>query len=171
MCAGGSCIQAVNLTVKTQNVQATNTQWVYFDIEIINNGTTAIPLSQLTGRYWYTLDDAAMPTVTQAAACDFAMPITGACANVTETFVTMTTPLADADHYLQFGFAAAAGNLAAGATASIEFGFHKNDWSVFTRTNDYSYNSATTYSTVTTVTMYITTTSGTALVYGTEPVN
>lgn len=169
MCSGGSCIQAVNITIKTQNVQATNTQWVYFDLEIINNGTSAIPLSQLTGRWWYTLDDAAMPTVTQAAACDFTTNLPGNCASISTTFVTMGTALPTADHYLQFGFSAADGNLAAGGTAFFELGFHKNDWSNFTRTNDYSYNASTTYSTVTTVTFYITTTSGTALIYGTEP--
>ena len=43
-----------------------------------------------------------------------------------------------ADHYFQFGFTIAAGNLAAGATADVGPGFNKNDFSSFDQTNDYS---------------------------------
>ena len=66
MCSGGSCIQAVNLTVKTHTLNTSNLQFIYFDIQLINNGTTAIPLSQLTVKYWYTYDTT--PIVTQSRA-------------------------------------------------------------------------------------------------------
>ena len=59
--------------------------------------------------------------------------------------------------------------LAPGATAELGPGFNKNDFSMFTQTNDYSYNSSTSFTVTTKVTVYITTSSGTALVYGTEP--
>jgi hypothetical protein len=72
-----------------------------------------------------------------------------------------------ADHYLQVGFATAAGNLAAGAsTGQIQSGVTKTDWSNFTQTNDYSFNAAdTAWTANTNVTVYV---NGT-LVWGTEP--
>jgi mannan endo-1,4-beta-mannosidase len=158
----------VNITVKTFNANVSNTQWVYFDLQITNNGSTAIPLSQLTGRFWYTWDESTS-TVTQAAACDTTANISGGCGSISTSFVTLSTPVTGADHYLGFGFSTAAGSLAAGASASFELGFHKNDFSTLIRTNDYSYNPSTSYSTVTTVTVYVTTANGTALVYGIEP--
>lgn len=74
-----------------------------------------------------------------------------------------------ADHYFQIGFSAAAGSLGAGASVVAELAFHKNDFSAFIRTNDYSYNGSSTLATTVKVTGYITTTDGTTLVYGTEP--
>ena len=70
-----------------------------------------------------------------------------------------------ADAYLQIGFAAAAGNLNAGATAEFGLGWHKNDWTNFTLSNDYSYNGATAFTTTTKITVY----RVGVLVYGTEP--
>jgi hypothetical protein len=169
MCAGGSCIQAVNITVKTQTANASNVDFVYFDIRIINNGTSAIPLSQLTVKYWYTYDTT--PVVSQNPSCTYGLGVT--CANTTIStgtdFVAVNPAKTNANYYFTFGFTAAAGNLAPGATAELGPGFNKNDFSRFTQTNDYSYNSSTSFTVTTKVTVYITTSSGTALVYGTEP--
>jgi hypothetical protein len=165
MCSGGSCIQAVNLTVKTHTLNGGNTEFIYFDIQLINNGTTAIPLSQLTVKYWYTYDTT--PIVTQNPACTYALGTS--CANTTIStgtdFVAVSPAKTNADFYFTFGFTTAAGNLAAGATAELGPGFNKNDFSNYTQTNDYSYNSSTTFATTTKVTVYL----GGALVYGVEP--
>jgi len=150
------------LTVKLKG-DPTATVWVYANLQITNNGTTAIPLSDLTIRYWYTYDTT--PIVVQADQCPYGIPAT-LCTNMTRTWVTGISPAKTmADAYYQIGFAAAAGNLNAGASIEFELGFHKNDFTNFTQTNDYSFNAATTFMTTTKVTVY----RVGALVYGTEP--
>jgi hypothetical protein len=167
-CSGGSCIQAVKVGVKTHSLNQTNNQWIYFDIQLTNNGTTAIPLSQITVRYWYTYDTPPA-VVTQTGACTYANGVSGACASTTigagTNFVAVSPARTNADFYFTYGFTTAAGNLAVGATLDMGPGFHKNDFSACTQTNDYSYNASTTFTTTTAVTVYL----GGALVYGTEP--
>jgi hypothetical protein len=74
-------------------------------------------------------------------------------------------PRTNADYYFQVGFAAAAGNLNPGASFEYKVHFHKNDWTSFTQSNDYSYSGAAAYTTTTRVTVY----RAGFLVYGTEP--
>src|SRR6185503_19686508 len=50
-------------------------------LNIVNTGTTSVPLSELTVRYWYTKDT----TQPQVYDCDFAVR---GCANITARFVT-----------------------------------------------------------------------------------
>jgi endoglucanase len=138
------------------------TQWVYAELQITNNGTTAVPLSDLTVRYWYTYDTT--PVVTQADMCVYSQP-PALCVNLIRSWVAVTPARTNADFYYQIGFSAAAGSLNAGATAEFEVGFHKNDWTNFIQTNDYSYNGAASFTTTTKVTVYRVGT----LVYGTEP--
>jgi len=89
----------------------------------------------------------------------------GSCTDVTESFITLSPVRTNADHMFQLGFAAGAGTLAAGATAEIGPGINKSNFSAFTQTNDYSYNSSTTFTTNAKVTVYQ---NGT-IIYGTEP--
>src|SRR5262249_57215886 len=49
---------------------------------IVNGGTTAVPLSELTIRYWYTNDG----TQPQVFDCDFA---SRGCSNISPSFVTI----------------------------------------------------------------------------------
>ncbi|MEI4914003.1 cellulose binding domain-containing protein, partial [Klebsiella pneumoniae] len=63
-------------------------------LNIVNTGATAVPLSELTVRYWYTKDT----TQVQVYDCDFAVP---GCANITASVVTLSTPVATADTYLR----------------------------------------------------------------------
>jgi hypothetical protein len=163
VCVGTTCSSATNITVSLKG-DPTATQWIWSNLQIKNNGTTAIPMSDLTVRYWYTYDTT--PIVVQADQCTYAFNPPVACTNVTRTWVTGITPAKTmADAYYQIGFAAAAGNLNAGATAEFGIGFHKNDFSTFTQTNDYSYNAATSFTATTKVTVY----RVGVLVYGTEP--
>jgi endoglucanase len=167
MCSGGLCIQAVNLNVKTHTLNTANVDFVYFDIQIINTGTSPVPLSQLTVRYWYTYDTT--PVVAQNPACTYTLGVTGNCASTTITtgtdFVAVSPARTNADFYFTFGFTTAAGNLPPGATAEIGPGFNKNNFAPYTQTNDYSYNTSTTFATTTKVTVYY---RG-GLLYGTEP--
>jgi len=137
-------------------------QWVYATIRMTNNGSSAILLSDLTMKYWYTYDTT--PVVTQADMCTYSQPPT-LCANITRTWVPVSPVKTNADFYYQVAFTAAAGSINAGATVEFGLGWHKNDWTNFTQTNDYSYNAATAFTTTTKVTVY----RVGALVYGTEP--
>ena len=141
-----------------QNTSVTTNQ-LYLDFQLVNTGSSAITLSNITVRYWYTEDG----TQAQNFYCDYAS--VGA-SNVTGTFVAMSPTYATADHYLQIGFTSGAGSLAAGSSLQIQSRAAKSDWSNYTQTNDYSFNSsATTYVDWTCVTGY---SSGT-LIWGTEP--
>jgi hypothetical protein len=163
VCVGTTCSSSTMLTVSLQT-DPTATQWITTAYRIKNNGTTAIPMSDLTLRYWFTYDTT--PVVAQASSCNYAQTPPGACANINYATWTAVSPAkTNADFYLTIGFVAAAGSLNAGATAEFQVQWHKNDWSLFNQANDYSYNGKTTFTTTTNVTVYR---LGT-LVYGTEP--
>ncbi|NUR59443.1 MAG: hypothetical protein HOV87_12355 [Catenulispora sp.] len=130
-------------------------------LNLVNNGTSAIPLSSVTVRYWFTSDGGAN---TFATNCWYALI---GCGNVTQSVAAMATPVTGADHYLQVGFTAGAGTLAVGSsTGQIQNAVNKTDWSNFTQTGDYSFNAADTAFTANpAITVYV---NG-QLVYGTEP--
>jgi endoglucanase len=148
----------VSVQLAARELAPTN-QAVMPDFKLFNNGMTPIPLSEMTLRYWYTVDSAQ----TQTAWVDFAAVGNG---NVLLSFVAVTPARTNADFYLQVGFAAAAGSLAAGAnTSNIQTRFHKDDFSVYNEANDYSYVASTSFMATTRVTAY----RLGVLVYGTEP--
>jgi hypothetical protein len=139
----------------------TQPQFIKPRMRIVNSGTTAVALSTLTMRYWYTVDTVAP---SQLASCDFA---TVGCNNIVETFTTVTPAKTGADTYFQIGFASGAGNLAAGGnTGEIQISAHKSDFSAYTETNDYSFDATkTAYADWNKVTLYQ---NGT-LIWGIEP--
>lgn len=135
---------------------------LYALYQILNNGTTPIPLSSLTMRYWLTDENPASPLEFD---CDFAQVD---CANVTSKFVVLPTPLTKANTYLEIGFTAAAGSIAPGqSSGEIETRIHHLDFSNFDTTDTYSFISdpSFTYQDTQTVTLYL---NG-VLVWGTEP--
>jgi hypothetical protein len=78
----------------------------------------------------------------------------------------MATAATGADTYVEIGFASGAGSLAAGGSTTVQARFAKSDWTNYTQTNDYSFNSSVTaYVDWTKVTGYV---SG-ALQWGAEP--
>jgi cellulose 1,4-beta-cellobiosidase len=173
--AGG----ATKLTVKLKNPDLTaSPQYISLALQVTNNDTTAVSLSDLTLRYWYTYDVTAPATavVAQSSMCNYAQTPPGACGNVISSTASGTPPSGpwvpispartNADFYYQLGFAAAAGSLSPSATAEFQVEFHKNDFTTYTQANDYSYNgSMSVFATTTKVTVYR---QGT-LVYGEEP--
>ncbi|WP_304941265.1 cellulose binding domain-containing protein, partial [Streptacidiphilus carbonis] len=128
--------------------------------QVVNNSTSAVPLSQVTLRYYFTADGA--PSYTFA--CAWAVV---SCANVTGTVVALTTPSATADHYLQISFGSGAGSLAPGAsTGDLQLRLYRSDWQNVNQADDYSFNGADTgYTASSTVTAY----RNGSLVWGTEP--
>jgi endoglucanase len=129
-------------------------------LQVVNTGNAAINLSDVTIRYWYTIDS----NQPQTYWCDYAVV---GCSNVKGSFVPVSPARTNADYYLEISFTSSAGSLAPGGNSSdIQSRFSKNDWSNYNENNDYSYNgSMTSYSSWTKVTAYY---KGT-LVWGTEP--
>ncbi|WEK54903.1 MAG: cellulose binding domain-containing protein [Candidatus Cohnella colombiensis] len=152
---------ASNLTVqyKTNSSSATANQ-IMAQFNIKNSGTSAVSMSTLKLRYYFTKDSSSALSFWS----DYAQIGSG---NVQGTFVTMSTPKTTADTYLEISFATGAGSIAAnGQSGEIQSRFAKTDWSNFTLTNDYSYDGTkTAFVDWSKVTLYQ---NGT-LVWGTEP--
>ncbi len=126
-------------------------------LELVNNGSSALDLSTVTVRYYFTHDSGASAYTYN---CDYAAI---GCGNVHASFVGMASPTATADTYVQLSFT---GSLAAGANSGdIQSRVNKTDWSNFDETNDYSHGTNTAYASTSTITVYV---NGT-LVSGTEP--
>jgi hypothetical protein len=129
---------------------------------IINLGGTAVPLSELKIRYWYTREG----TQAQNFWCDYSA-VTGSCSNVTGTFVQLNPARSGADFYLEVGFTAGAGSIAAGGqSGEIQTRFAKTDWSNYNETGDYSFDpTKLSFADWTRVTLY----RNGVLVWGVEP--
>src|SRR4030095_1060611 len=129
---------------------------------IVNIGASAVPLSELKIRYWYTREG----TVGQNFFCDYSA-INGCLKHVTGTFVQVSPARTGADFYLEVGFNTAAGSVAAGGqSGEIQARFAKTDWSNYNETGDYSFDATkTAFTDWDHVTLY----RNGALVWGTEP--
>ena len=138
---------------------AASTQSISPQIKIINNGTTPINLANVKLRYYFTDEGA----TAQSFWCDWASI---GSSFVTGSFADMTGVKTTADCYLEIGFSSSAGSLAAGGDVILQTRFSKSDWSNYTQSNDYSFNSASTsYTDWTKITVYV---SG-VLQWGIEP--
>jgi endoglucanase len=103
-------------------------------LNVVNGGLSAVPLGELTVRYWYTVDGARPQVYT----CDWAQIGGG---NVRSRFVSQGAAVAGADTYLELSFATAAGSVAAGGqTGEIQGRFNKDNWSNYNEADDYSYD-------------------------------
>jgi hypothetical protein len=135
--------------------------------KIVNTSSSAVNLSDITLRYYYTSDG----IQSDQFWCDHAAMVTGSnyetvTSKITSKFGKLSTAVGNADSYLEIGFANNSGQLAAGASITIQTRAAKSDWSNYNQSNDYSFNStATNYTASTTVTGYV---AGT-LVSGVEP--
>ena len=127
--------------------------------KLVNTGNTAVKLSDVKLRYYYTVDG----EKAQNFWCDWS---TIGSANVAGTFVKLPTAKTGADYYLEIGFTSGAGNLAAGQSIEVQARFAKADWTNYTQTGDYSFDA--------TDTSYVDWSKATAhmagsLVWGVEP--
>jgi hypothetical protein len=155
----GGGTPSVSAKYETSNTAA-SASTISNQIELVNNGTSPVPLSALTVRYWFTEDG----TGTLQYACDYAP---AGCANTTGTFGAVNPAVTGADHYLQLSFGSAAGSLAPGAsTGGVQNRVYQSDFASMTQANDYSFNAADSGFTANPgITVYY---NGT-LIYGTEP--
>jgi hypothetical protein len=151
------------LTVQTRSHDNDNPDnQLYAHYQIFNTGTTSVPLSSLTMRYWFTNETPADPLV---FACDYALVN---CSNITANFVALPSPVTKANTYLEIGFTAAAGSIAPGqSSGEIQTRIHHVNWSNFITSDSYSFISdpSFVYKDDPNVTLYL---NG-ALVWGTEP--
>ncbi|WP_437689679.1 cellulose binding domain-containing protein [Sorangium sp. So ce176] len=118
---------------------ADRVQGLSFRVKVRNTGDEAIPLGDVTIRYWFTADSASSAFVGE---CDFT-PIPGGCDEITRTFAT--TSGTEADRYLELSFSAAAGNLAPGATSGeVQIRIHSATYEYMMQSNDYSFDATLT---------------------------
>jgi uncharacterized protein (DUF362 family) len=149
---------SVKVQFYNQSTAATSNQ-IYLNIKIVNTGSSAMVLSNVKVRYYYTINGAQA----QNFYCDYAPVGSG---NVTNSIVTMSVPKTGADTYVEVGFTSGAGSLAAGGNTTVQARVAKSNWTNYTQTDDYSFNpSATTFADWAKVTGYV---SG-SLQWGTEP--
>jgi hypothetical protein len=102
-------------------------------LTLVNTGGDPVTLSDVTVRYWYTKEGSAP----MSAWVDYAAL---GSANVTVQSTAMPTSAPGANNYVAVGFTAAGGDLPAGmSTGPIQLRLHKQDWSPFSESDDYSY--------------------------------
>jgi len=161
----GNMVQAQSAGLKVQyraaDINATDNQ-IKPHFNIVNQSGSAVSLSELKIRYWFTREG----TAGQNFWCDWAA-IPGSCSNVTGTFVQVSPARPGADFYLEVGFAPAAGLIAAGGqSGEIHTRISKSDWSNYTETGDYSFDpTKTAFADWMAVTLY----QNGVLVWGSEP--
>jgi hypothetical protein len=127
--------------------------------DVVNAGSAAVPLAELTLRYW--LSEGSTP---QMFFCDYAR--LGA-SSIVGRFGAPAMPRPGADRYLEIGFAPAAGSLAPGGeTGEIQARCQKADYSPYQEADDYSFDpAALTFADAPRVTLY----RQGVLVWGVEP--
>ncbi|MBN2442825.1 MAG: tandem-95 repeat protein, partial [Spirochaetales bacterium] len=102
-----------------------DTNQIKFNLNIFNNGSSAVTLSNLTIRYYYSKEG----TAGEEFHADYAVIGSG---NVNGQFFA---------GYLEIGFTAGAGDLAAGGnTGEMQLRFNKLDWSNYIQEGDYSFD-------------------------------
>ncbi|WP_199925578.1 glycoside hydrolase family 9 protein [Paenibacillus bouchesdurhonensis] len=144
---------------KAGDTNATDNQFKpHFNI--VNHGSTAVPLSELSLRYYFTADGNEQMEFN----CDWAMV---GCSNINGNFVKMSSGKPTADTYLEISFKAAAGSLLPGGqTGDIQTRNHSSSWVNLNESNDYSFDPTNSvYTNWERVTLY----HNGILVFGTEP--
>ncbi|MEK7393611.1 MAG: cellulose binding domain-containing protein, partial [Fibrobacterota bacterium] len=128
-------------------------------LQIVNTSGAAVPLSDITIRYWYKNEQ----TKGQSYWCDWS-PI--GCANIVGNYKGLSVSVPGADGYMEIGFKTGTASLAAGASTEIQSRITRVDWSNHTETGDWSYDATkTAYADWANVTVY----KAGALVWGKEP--
>jgi hypothetical protein len=163
--ASAQSVSGLKVQDRSHDTDSVDNQ-LYAHYEIFNTGTatvpTAVPLSSLTMRYWFTNENPGDPLV---FACDYALVN---CSNITSKFVALAKPAALANTYLEIGFTSAAGMLQPGQNSGeIQTRIHHQNYSNFLTTQSYLFISdpSFVYKDTMTVTLYL---NG-VLVWGVEP--
>jgi hypothetical protein len=111
---------------------------IRFTVQILNDGPAAVPLDELTLRYWYTADNGRP----QQYWCDYAKI---GSKNVLHEFRKPAQLTATADCRLEITFAPGAGSIPPGeSSGDIQCRAAHDDWSNYNFANDYSHDGAKT---------------------------
>ncbi|MET8329467.1 glycoside hydrolase family 48 protein [Streptomyces sp. NPDC005181] len=154
---GGTGTGTLKVQYKNSDFSATDNQ-IRMGLQLVNTGTTAVNLSTVKVRYWFTPEAGAS---TFGTACDYAVL---GCGSVTTGVTSSGSSAAGASHYLEVGFGS--GSLAAGAsTGEIQLRLNKSDWSNFNEADDYSRATNTAYADASKIGVYV----GSTLAWGTAP--
>ncbi|MFB8267714.1 glycoside hydrolase family 6 protein [Streptomyces sp. NPDC055955] len=154
---GGTGTGTLKVQYKNNDSSATDNQ-IRMGLQLVNTGTSAVNLSTVKVRYWFTPESGAS---TFSTACDYAVM---GCGSLTQNVTTSGSSAAGASHYLEVGFGS--GTLAAGAsTGEMQLRFNKTDWSNFNEADDYSRSTNTAYADAPKIGVYV----GGTLSWGTAP--
>lgn len=99
-----------------------------------NTGTTAVNFSDIKIRYYYTING----EKAQNFWCDWSSI---GSSNVVGNFVKLDSAKTGADYYLEVSFTSQAGTLQPGQSAEVQTRFSKTDWTTYSQSDDYSFNS------------------------------
>ncbi|GAB3690455.1 hypothetical protein GCM10027592_07730 [Spirosoma flavus] len=140
------------------NNQQNNTIKPYLQVQ--NDGTSPVPYSEITIRYWLTAEQFSPMTNLSVYWAQLGTD------KVKMKYVELSQPRQGALGYIEYSFLPTAGNLAAGQNSGpIQNGIGKQDWTYFNESDDYSYANSANYVANSRITAY----RNGALVWGTEP--
>ncbi|MFJ6793971.1 glycoside hydrolase family 6 protein [Streptomyces sp. NPDC091268] len=153
---GGTGTGALKVQYKTTDSSPTDNQ-IRMALQLVNTGSTAVDLSTVKLRYWFTPEAGSS---TFGTSCDYAVI---GCGTLTHS-VKAAGPAAGASHYLEVSFGSR--TLAAGAsTGEMQLRLNKSDWSNFNEVDDYSRSASTSFTDAAKIGAYV---NGT-LSWGTAP--
>ncbi|MBD2703569.1 VCBS repeat-containing protein [Spirosoma sp. BT702] len=151
-----------NLKVFHQDVDNNQTQnnTIKPYLQVQNDGSSPVPYSEITIRYWLTVEQFSPMTNLSVYWAQLGTD------KVKMKYVELSQPRQGALGYIEYSFLPTAGNLAAGQNSGpIQNGIGKQDWTNFNESDDYSYANNANYVANSRITAYR---NGT-LVWGTEP--
>lgn len=142
ICRTGVCQSPWKIQYKCLDC-TTATKQPLGSLQIVGIGGATAPLSEFKIRYYFTRD--ALPAATAPEGNSYFAVVGNT--NVTFAFGTLPAARPTADSFMEVGFTAAAGSLiSGGSTGETQASFHDPNGfaTVFTQTNDYSFDAAKT---------------------------
>jgi hypothetical protein len=136
-CELGVCALTLSVLYMTETLGPAS-DWIRPHFRIHNSGSSTASLEGVEIRYYYSIDGDA-DQVTQCFYADADV----ACGNATLTFAAVVPPTPTADRYYAITFAS--GSVPPSSdSGKIESGFHKDPYSNYTQSNDYSWDASKT---------------------------
>jgi len=153
-----------------EQTSATN-NYIKCTLSIFNNSGQSVPLTELTLRYYYTSEVTNPTTIdTNYAHASGGQTYADLTSKITKKTVALTPATANANTYVELGFAGGSPNILSGDVATeVAWQIHENNYAQsYTQTNDYSFDASKTGSPQLWdhVALYR---NGTTLLWGTPP--
>ena len=136
-----------------------NNEWIKPNLNLVNDGSTPVPYSELTVRYWLTPENFSGINTW----VDWAQVGAGF---VKSKYVTLDQPRDGAFGYVEYSFDPAAGSLASNTNSGpIQSRLANQGWGSLSESGDYSYQSGGNYTANNRITLY----RNGQLIWGIEP--